>query len=100
MICEDIGAILQNLLYHTKVEWLSKVKVLTRVMKHEHAELSIYLQQAKSEYSEFICGPKFLLKFAFLSDLFDHLNILNKSFQGRDENGITAKDKIHAFKKK
>lgn len=37
---------------------------------------------------------------AFLSDLFEHLNNLNKSLQGRDENVITAKDKLHGFIKK
>ncbi|CAH1109770.1 unnamed protein product [Psylliodes chrysocephalus] len=99
IICEYIGALHQHLLYHTEVRWLSKGKVLTRVMELR-AELLIYLQQAKSEYSEFICDPKFLLKLAFLSDLFEQLNILNKSLQGRNENVITAKDKLHGFTKK
>lgn len=40
------------------------------------------------------------MKLAFLSDLFEHLNILNKSLQGRNENVITAKDKIRGFTKK
>lgn len=31
------------------------------------------------------------------SDIFRHLNILNASMQGRDENIISAKDKIKAF---
>ncbi|CAH1106101.1 unnamed protein product [Psylliodes chrysocephalus] len=99
IICEDMGAALhQHLLYHPEVRWLSKGKVLTRVMELR-AELLIYLQQTKSKYSEFICDPEFLLKLAFLSDLFEHLNILNKSLQGIDENVITAKDKIHGFTK-
>ncbi|XP_054723267.1 zinc finger BED domain-containing protein 5-like [Uloborus diversus] len=99
LICDDMGALHRNLLYHTEVRWLSKGKVLTRVMELR-AELLVYLQQAKSHYSEFISDPEFLLKLAFLSDLFEHLNNLNKSLQGRDENVITAKDKLHAFIKK
>lgn len=99
IICEDMGALHRNLLYHTEVRWLSKGKVLTRVMELR-AELLVYLQQAKSHYSEFISDPEFLLKLAFLSDLFEHLNNLNKSLQGRDENVITAKDKLHGFIKK
>lgn len=99
IICEDMGTLHRNLLYHTEVRWLSKGKVLTRVMELR-AELLVYLQQAKSHYSEFISDPEFLLKLAFLSDLFEHLNNLNKSLQGRDENVITAKDKLHGFIKK
>ncbi|XP_071053350.1 zinc finger BED domain-containing protein 5-like [Onthophagus taurus] len=99
IICEDMGALHRNLLYHTEVRWLSKGKVLTRVMELR-AELLVYLQQAKSHYSEFISDPEFLLKLAFLSDLFEHLNNLNKSLQGQDENVITAKDKLHSFIKK
>lgn len=96
IICEDMGSLHQNLLYHTEVRWLSKGKVLTRVLKLK-AELLMYLQDAKSEYANYFCDPVWLLKLAFLADLFNHLNILNKSLQGREENILTAKDKIKGF---
>lgn len=96
IICEDMGSLHQNLLYHTEVRWLSKVKVLTRLLELK-AELLMFLQDAKSEYANYFCDPAWLLKLAFLADLFDHLNILNKSLQGREENILTAKDKIRGF---
>lgn len=40
------------------------------------------------------------MKVASLADIFEHLNVLNKSLQGRDENILTAKDKINGFLKK
>ncbi|XP_060874839.1 protein FAM200A-like [Metopolophium dirhodum] len=36
-------------------------------------------------------------KSSFLTDLFEHLNKLNSSMQGRDENILTSLDKIMAF---
>lgn len=99
IICDDTGALHHNLLYHTEVRWLSKRKVLTKVMELR-AELLVYLQQAYSNYSEFISDPEFLLKFAFLSNLLERLNNLNKTLHGRDENVITAKDKLFGFTKK
>lgn len=41
-------------------------------------------QDAKSEYANRFCDPIWLMKFAFLADLFSHLNSLNKDLQGRE----------------
>lgn len=64
---------------------------MTRVLELR-AELLIFLQDAKSEYANRLCDPIWLLKIAFLADLFNHHNNLNKHIQGGEENILTAKD--------
>lgn len=56
----------------------------------------MFLRDTKSEYAYRFSDPIWLLKLAFLVDLFSHLNNLNKNLQGR-EKYITAKDKVKAF---
>lgn len=84
IVCEDMGSLHQNLLYHTEVKWVfkGKVRVLTRVLELR-AELLMFLQNAKSEYAYRFSDSIWLLKLAFLADLFSHLNNLNKNLQGR-----------------
>lgn len=89
-----MGALHQNLLYHTEVRWLSKGNMLTRVIELK-SELNMFFEDG--EYVNLFNNPKWLLKLAFIADIFRHLNILNTSMQGRDENVISAKDKIKAF---
>lgn len=98
-ICEDMGAIFQNLLYHTEVRWLSRGNVLKRVF-HLRAELLMYLKDEKSPYEKQFSDPIWLLKLGFLADIFEQLNILNSNLQGRDINIITATDKIKGFIRK
>ncbi|XP_060864312.1 protein FAM200B-like [Metopolophium dirhodum] len=45
----------------------------------------------------FLGDEEWWAKSSFLTDLFEHLNKLNSSMQGRDENILTSSDKIMAF---
>lgn len=96
IIYEFMDSLHQNLLCHTEVRWLSKGKVLTGVLELT-AEFLMFLQDAKSEYASRFSDPIWLLKLAFLADIFCHLNNLNKNLQGGEENILTAKDKVKAF---
>ncbi|KAL4136046.1 hypothetical protein QTP88_007615 [Uroleucon formosanum] len=53
----------------------------------------------ESKY-EFLGDEKWRTKVSFLIDIFEHLNKLNTSMQGRNENILTSTDKIMAFNEK
>lgn len=76
-------ALHRNLLYDTEVRWLSKGKVMTRDM-----------ELGDGDCSEFISYPELLLRLAFLYDVFEYLNNLNKRVQRWDGNVITAKNSM------
>ncbi|XP_025407111.1 zinc finger BED domain-containing protein 5-like [Sipha flava] len=50
----------------------------------------------ESEFN-FLGDEVWWTKLSFLTDLFEHLNKLNSSIQGRNENMLTSSDKIMAF---
>ena len=52
------------------------------------------------ELKDRFLDQKWLLKVAYLSDIFTKINELNFTLQGRQVNVFTAHEKIHTFKKK
>ncbi|CAK8696737.1 unnamed protein product [Clavelina lepadiformis] len=88
-----------QLLYHCEVWWLSKGCVFNR-----HFELSIqvymFLQDQCSPLTEHYVNDYFYAKLAYLSDVFDQLNQLNMSMQGRNSSVFLVANKVEGFKKK
>lgn len=60
----------------------------------------MYFTLEESEYANYLSDDSWIAKVAFLSDLFDHLNKLNISMQGKEENILVSQDKMVAFKDK
>ena len=87
-----MDAIHDSLLYYTQVKWLSKVKVMIRFYDLlveiqsflENQRKDVLLAKTKDDFF----GPPL----AYLSDIFELLNELNRKMQGSDNNAITNTD--------
>ena len=62
-------------------------------------KLQAFLQQKNNDLADCLAENEFLLKLAYLCDIFAKLNKLNISMQGPDKNMLDVADKIAAFTK-
>ena len=72
----------RSLLFHCSYRWFSLGKSFERVYKL----VGKILQQENSNLADCLAENKFLLKLAYLYDIFAKLNKLNISMQGPDKN--------------
>jgi hypothetical protein len=98
-LCEEVGALHKHLLFHTEVRWLSRGNVLSRLFSLR-SEMLLFLMDSKHELSHFFSDEKWLIKLAYLADIFSHLNILNSSLQGPETTILYAQDRVNAFVRK
>jgi len=83
-----------RLILYRAVRWLSRGNILSR-FHNLREELLVFLTMEETEFN-FLGDEEWWTKLSFLTDLFEHLNKLNSSMQGRDENILTSSDKIMA----
>ena len=96
-LCHAIGADHEALLFHTNVRWLSKGNMLERFYELKD-EVKLFLEdQKKFDLLAILHSEEFELSLAYLVDIFQALNKLNRQLQGRNINIICHYDAIRSF---
>ena len=83
-LLDDMESEYSDVLYHSKVQWLSLGNVLRRVWNlREEILLFLEMKQIDCEFSSEIKKPEWVCDLAFSVDILDKLNELNIKLQGK-----------------
>ena len=93
-LCKEMDAILDSLLYYTQVRWFSRGNVM--ISFHDLlGEIQSFLENQRKDVLLAKTKDEFFgLSLAYLSDIFELLNELNRKMQGSDNNVITHTDTV------
>ena len=98
-LCDRFNSDHLQLVYHCEVRWLPKGRIFYRLFEMRH-EVYIFLNDQLSLLADHYVDDCFYAKLAYLLDIFDQLNQLTLSMQGRNSSLFLVADKIEGFKKK
>ncbi|GFU91380.1 SCAN domain-containing protein 3 [Trichonephila clavipes] len=94
-LCQAMEVKYESLLLHTEVRWLSRGKVISRVLKLKD-EMKIFFEQNKNYEFVHLLEDKIWLTYQTIFVIF---NNINSSMQGPNENILNSTDKLVGFKK-
>jgi hypothetical protein len=77
-LCSEMGSDHIQLLLHTEVRWLSRGRMLSRLFEL-HSEVQLFLGETNFELKDKLTDNLWITTLAYLSDIFNCLNVLNLS---------------------
>uniref|UniRef100_UPI00358F8E80 SCAN domain-containing protein 3-like n=1 Tax=Myxine glutinosa TaxID=7769 RepID=UPI00358F8E80 len=102
-LCKEQNAGHTTVLYFAAVRWLSRGDALARLYELRDQVLA-FLEVARSELAVYYKNNKFIATLAYMADIFNLLNNLNISFQGKTNRQVKSVfvmyNKIAMFKSK
>ena len=96
-LCSTMDSDHQELLFHTEVRWLSKGNVLNRFLEMNVEIREFLVQRSKFQWAAHIADESWCFWLCYLCDIFQKLNFLNLSLQGKQANIMEFVDKLTAF---
>ncbi|KAF2347680.1 hypothetical protein FHG87_021564 [Trinorchestia longiramus] len=95
-LCKEMEEKFEVLLYHTDVCWLSRGKIIHRVIELRKA-IQEFLEQKGSPFATKFTEKEWLARLCYLADIFAELNSGNLQLQGRNTTVIDAHHTVAAF---
>jgi hypothetical protein len=95
-ICEEQGAEFSNVLYYSRVRWLSRGKVLKRVVCLRE-EIYLFLVKQKHPLAHKLRNNDWVAKVLFYSDFFSNVKRLELVYAREEQNLFRPFGKYHCF---
>ncbi|XP_068208551.1 zinc finger BED domain-containing protein 5-like [Palaemon carinicauda] len=99
-MCQEMGAVHISLILHTDIRWLSRGRVLNRVLELKEELKTFFQEEGHDIFKKLLENSTWCLKLSYLADIFMKLNELNLSMQGRLEGIVTSVNKMKGFQRK
>ena len=100
-LLDDVDAKYGDLLYHSNVKWLSLGKILKRVWDlTEEITMFLEMKGLECDFGSRVKCEEWKCEFMFAVDIFEKLNDLNISLQGKDLFAHEMYKTVDAFKSK